>query len=301
MTGSCSDRVVRDLWHILGAIEELPRGQVKLTRLLGEPLALASDDTGSIHVWRPEGTTRQGEIFEPGSINKPLPVKLAYGYVWTSLGTPKPDLFAIPEYDEPDRRNVHCATFKVHVSAPRAVENFLDMGHFPFVHANYLGIEAKPEVKDYDVEISTERDEVLATRCRFFQPIAALSATGGMEVEYIYRVPHPYCAILYKSCPADEKRLDVVTLFLQPIDEEHVAANMLMSIVDHDSSDTAIKAFQQKIFGQDKPILENQIPKRLPLDPRAEMPVRADKSSIAYRRWLSQKGITYGCIPAAAA
>lgn len=301
MTGSCSDRVVRDLWHILGAIEELPRGQVKLTRLLGEPLALASGDMGAIHVWRPGETVRQGERFAPGSITEPLPVKLAYGYVWTSLGTPKPDLFAIPEYDEPDRRNVHCATFKVHVSAPRAVENFLDMGHFPFVHTNYLGIEAKPEVKDYDVEISTERDEVLATRCRFFQPMAALSATGGMEVEYIYRVPHPYCAILYKSCPADDKRLDVITIFLQPIDEEHVAAHLLMSIVDHDSSDTAIKAFQQKIFGQDKPILENQIPKRLPLDPRAEMPVRADKSSIAYRRWLSQKGVTYGCIPAAAA
>ena len=184
------------------------------------------------------------------------------------------------------------------MSAPRAVENFLDMGHFPFVHTNYLGIEAKPEVKDYTVEISPERDEVLATRCKFFQPMAALSATGGMEVEYIYRVPHPYCAILYKSCPADETRLDVITLFLQPIDEEHIAANMLMSIVDHESTDTAIKAFQQKIFGQDKPILENQIPKRLPLDPRAEMPVKADKSSITYRRWLSDKGITYGTIPA---
>ena len=255
---------------------------------------------GNIHAWRPAPGLRHGQRFEPALASSPLPVKLAFGYVWTSLGTPKPDLFPIPEYAEPDRRNVHCATFQVHVSAPRAVENFLDMGHFPFVHTNYLGIEEKPEVKDYTVEISAERDEVLATKCKFFQPMAALSATGGMEVEYIYRVPHPYCAILYKSCPADETRLDVIAIFLQPLDEEHVAANLLMSIVDHDSTDTAIKAFQQKIFGQDKPILENQIPKRLPLDPRAEMPVRADKSSISYRRWLTGKGITYGTIPAAA-
>ena len=35
------------------------------------------------------------------------------------------------------------------------------------------------------------------------------------------------------------------------------------------------------------------------LDPRAETPIRADKSAIAYRRWLSQKGITYGTIPMA--
>jgi hypothetical protein len=33
--------------------------------------------------------------------------------------------------------------------------------------------------------------------------------------------------------------------------------------------------------------------------PRAETPIRADKSAIAYRRWLSQKGINYGVIPQA--
>ena len=38
---------------------------------------------------------------------------------------------------------------------------------------------------------------------------------------------------------------------------------------------------------------------KLPLDPRSETPIRADKSAIAYRRWLSQKGITYGMIPQA--
>ena len=42
--------------------------------------------------------------------------------------------------------------------------------------------------------------------------------------------------------------------------------------------------------------LENQFPKKLPLDSRAETPIRADKSAIAYRRWLSQKGLTYGVI-----
>jgi len=62
----------------------------------------------------------------------------------------------------------------------------------------------------------------------------------------------------------------------------------------------AIRTFQQTIFGQDKPILENQVPSKLPLDPRAETPIRADKSAITYRRWLSRMGITYGVIPAAA-
>ena len=52
-------------------------------------------------------------------------------------------------------------------------------------------------------------------------------------------------------------------------------------------------------FAQDMPILENQYPKLLPLDPRAETPIRSDRASITYRRWLSDLGVTYGVIPAA--
>ena len=93
--------------------------------------------------------------------------------------------------------------------------------------------------------------------------------------------------------------MDVIAIFLQPISEEHIRAHMLLCVIDDDQHDSQIRRFQQTIFGQDKPILENQYPKRLPLDPRAETPIRADKSAIAYRRWLSQKGVTYGVIPAA--
>ena len=57
-----------------------------------------------------------------------------------------------------------------------------------------------------------------------------------------------------------------------------------------------MRHFQQLIFGQDKSILENQLPKRLPLDPRVETPIRADKSSIVYRRHLTDLGLRYGVI-----
>jgi phenylpropionate dioxygenase-like ring-hydroxylating dioxygenase large terminal subunit len=111
-------------------------------------------------------------------------------------------------------------------------------------------------------------------------------------------VPHPSCTILYKSCPFDEARQDVIGLFVQPLDEEHVRASMLLCVVEPVTSDTEIRRFQLGIFSQDKPILENQVPKRLPLSPGAETPIRADKSAIVYRRWLSDMGLTYGVIPA---
>jgi phenylpropionate dioxygenase-like ring-hydroxylating dioxygenase large terminal subunit len=276
---------ILDEWHVVGAVDELAPGALRRTRLLGRAIAVerAGDD---VTVRTAGGRT--------------LPALLRYGYVWTSLGAPQRDLFGLPEYAEPDRRNLNAATFGVHVSAPRAIENFLDMAHFPYVHTDILGAEPHTEVKDYDVEVSAERDEILATRCLFYQPRPAASAQGGADVEYVYRVPHPYCSVLYKSSPAAPDRMDVIALFLQPVDEEHVEANMLLSVIDHDNPDSYLRNFQQTIFAQDKPILENQMPKRLPLDPRAETPIRADKSSIAYRRWLREKGVTYGTIPAGA-
>jgi phenylpropionate dioxygenase-like ring-hydroxylating dioxygenase large terminal subunit len=92
--------------------------------------------------------------------------------------------------------------------------------------------------------------------------------------------------------------MDAIALFCQPIDEETVRAHMMLSLIDETNSPTAIRRFQQIIFGQDRPILENQFPKRLPLDPRAETPIRADKSSIVYRRWLTATGVNYGVIRA---
>ncbi|MBH0237705.1 aromatic ring-hydroxylating oxygenase subunit alpha [Methylobrevis albus] len=280
------DRVALDLWQVIGAVEDVPATGAATTVLMEETLAVSRGPAG-IAVHLPE----TGEA---------LPVLLRYGYVWTSLGTPPAELFPLPEWAEPDRRNLNAGTVGVHVSAPRAIENFLDMAHFPYVHTGILGAEPHTEVEDYDVEVSDSRDEVLATRCRFWQPMAATTATGAIMADYVYRVPHPYCAVLYKTCPAEPHRRDVIGILLQPVSEERVRAHLMLSLIDHDNPDTVLRRFQQTIFGQDKPILENQVPKKLPLDPRAETPIRADKSAVAYRRWLRQKGLTYGTIPAAA-
>jgi len=285
---NCSDPVALELWHPIAAIEDIPEQRSLRTRLLGESVEYTRHNDGS--------ATSVTVIHKDRS----LPVTLAYGYVWTCLGTPDKPLFDLPEYAEEDRRNVCAASVGVRVSAPRAVENFLDMGHFPFVHTDVLGAQPHTEVREYNVKLDEERDEILATQCQFYQPMAAAGATGGIMAEYIYRVPHPYCAVLYKSCPDDPSRLDVIALFVQPVDEENIRAHALVSVIDTKSTDIDIRMFQQNIFSQDKPILENQFPKRLPLDPRAETPIRADKSAIVYRRWLRSKGIAYGVIPAAA-
>ena len=292
----CADPVALDLWHPVAAVTDTAPGAVHETRLLEEPLSYAVTAGGEVCAWRPVPPLAPGSAFEAALVAEPLPAVSRFGYLWTSYGSPPDELFDLPEFHEPDRHNVCGATIGVRTSAPRAVENFLDMGHFPYVHTGYLGIEPHTEVADYDVNLSPDSSQILATRCQFFQPMGAVNSSGGMTVGYVYRVPHPYCAILYKSNPLDTSRSDVIALFCQPIDEVTIRAHMLMSMLD-DSDDRLIKWFQLLIFGQDKPILENQHPQRLPLEPRAETPIRADKMAIAYRRWLADMGLAYGVIP----
>lgn len=292
------DPAVRDLWHPVAALDELCQGGTVRTQLLDRSVAVTLDADGrpSARLEAEDGPAPDG-AGGGGPATGILPTKAAYEFAWTSLGAPTEEIFAIPEYDEPDRRNLSAGAIGVHVSAPRAVENFLDMGHFPYVHAGILGQAPRTEVLEYTVEVDPASNEVFARDCEFFQPYAAAVASGGQRSLYTYRVPHPYCVMLYKSCPIDSSRLDVIGLFVQSLSTDRVRAHTFLSVIDDQSSDCDLRRFQQHIFGQDKPILENQSPRLLPLDPADESSVRADRSSVTYRRWLSQLGVTYGVIP----
>jgi phenylpropionate dioxygenase-like ring-hydroxylating dioxygenase large terminal subunit len=137
-------------------------------------------------------------------------------------------------------------------------------------------------------------DELWATKCEFFQPMAAAAAAGGQISRYMYRVLTPFNVILYKTSPNAPNRWDVIALFVQPVEPDLSIAHPFMLMIDETSSDAELIGFQQMIFLQDKIVLENQRPRLLPLQPGRETPTRADLSSVLYRRWLKEKELTYG-------
>jgi phenylpropionate dioxygenase-like ring-hydroxylating dioxygenase large terminal subunit len=275
-----AEKAALDQWYCIEALTDIPTGRAA-NRLLGTDLVIVRNADGNISV------TIAGQ-------EAPLPTRQRYGYLWATLGTPAMDLLPIPEADETDRRVIVCGAISVKSSGLRIVENFLDMAHFPFVHTDILGAEPHTEVMQYTTEIRRDVDEVWATNCQFFQPQAALSATGGIVTQYMYRVANPFATILYKTCPNAANRWDVICLFVQPLDPDRCRAHPVMFLIDDTSALTDLIHFQQLIFLQDRIILENQRPRLLPLDPRTEIPTRADATSIAYRRWLKEKGVTYG-------
>lgn len=249
------------------------------TQLLGNAITLGRDGEG---------------FFVRDAAGKSLPTIERYGHLWTSPGQPNKDLFTIPEAEAADRRLVDCGSVKVKCSPLRAVENFLDIAHFPFVHTDILGAEPHTEVERYDVEIREEEDEVWATRVKFYQPQAAQSADGGITTDYMYRVAEPTVAVLYKTCPPRPGEWDIITLFVQPLTEEWCEVWPWMALYDDTTPQADLVSFQQMIFMQDRSILESQIPRKLPLDPGLEVPTQADLTSVVYRRWLKKLGYTYG-------
>lgn len=268
---------IRDEWYPVAMFSQV-RQTDRDTLLLGEPIRV------TLHEGQPM-VTASGRV---------LPSQVRYGHVWTSLGTPARPLFDIPEADQPGRRLVDVGLVRVKCSPLRAVENFLDIAHFPFVHTDILGAEPHTEVGRYDVAIREEVDEVWATKVQFYQPQAAKSAAGGITTEYMYRVPSPTVSVLYKTCPPRPGEWDVITLFVQPLTETLCEVWPWMALFDDTTSLTDLIHFQQTIFLQDRSILENQQPSLLPLDPGLEIPTRADLTSVAYRRWLKRRGYTYG-------
>ncbi|AGT10288.1 aromatic ring-hydroxylating oxygenase subunit alpha [Paracoccus aminophilus] len=273
-----NDPVIRNEWYPVAMASSVNAGIERQTMLLGEP----------IRVYK--GAQGPAVVAADGSV---LAVKVAYGHVWASFGKPA-KLFEIPEADQPGRRLVDVGAVRVKCSPLRAVENFLDIAHFPFVHTDVLGAEPHTEVYRYQVEIREDVDEVWATKVKFYQPQAAKSAEGGIETDYLYRVAAPTCAVLYKTCPPRPEEMDVIGIFVQPLTEELCDAWPWMALFDDDSELADMIQFQQMIFLQDRSILENQLPRKLPLDPGLEIPTRADMTSIAYRRWLKKRGFTYG-------
>ena len=290
----CSDPVILNQWHPVAAVGEIPPATIEETLLLGEAIAYTRDGDGNPLAWRVDETPTSGA--RSVDANRRLPIRTDFGYLWTSIGTPPAWLFSLPEVDEPGRIVHNAITVGINVSAPRAVENFLDVAHLAFVHPGSLGEQPHTEIRDY--QVTTVDGDIWASDIQIYQPKMAAGSTSAALAEYIYRVPHPHCAVLYKRAETASGRMDIYAGFVHALSEERIRLHLFDCVVEGSATAGAVRRFVQTIVGQDKSILENQNPKRLPLDPRAETPVRADKSSIAYRRYLTEIGLDYGVIRA---
>lgn len=217
------------------------------------------------------------------------PCEARHGLLWLappgSAGSPP----SVPGW--PDRQLL-CGPFDVATSAPRVVENFLDTAHFAFVHEGSLGDRGHAEVPAYEV-LADELGRPGVPHYRAWQPRARADATGGAWVSYRYQLLTPFAAVLHKQAEGDAPR-EAYALWVQPLDEETSRAWFTIATDAASPADAELLAFQAAVFAEDRPVLESQRPRRLPLGPGAEAHSTADRLSAAYRRWLLAQPQRYG-------
>lgn len=321
-------------WHPVVLSEAVAAAPVAV-QLLGHDLVLWRDATGAVHAWRDQCPHRGARLslgrVQGGQLECPyhgwrfdaqarcvhvpaLPAftppathcahahgaQEAHGLVWVRLENGEADGdTALPVFTaETDARlrKLNCGPYDVAASAPRIVENFLDMAHFGFVHEGSLGMRSAAAIDDYTVQLTPTG--LLATQCKAWQPQSNLHSTAPAQVEYTYEVTGPYAAVLTKVPDAAAVAIagyrESIALYICPITPETSRVWFRLAVADFESTDDTLRAFQHGIFMQDKPVLESQRPARLPLDARAELHTAADKASAAYRRHLKNLGITFG-------
>ncbi|WP_077618018.1 aromatic ring-hydroxylating oxygenase subunit alpha [Bacillus sinesaloumensis] len=319
------DQVLRNQWVVAARAEDI-KDDPQQVIVLGERIVLFRTEEG-IHAFKDlcihrgaalsQGCVKDGQLVCPyhgweydseGTCTKipqlpegrkiPLKAKAIkfscreeYGYVWVNLNNNNPEMFTYQPFIDKSYHNVLWGQTEVNANPPRIVENFLDVGHLAFVHEGFLGVQEKPVISDYQVHQVEER--IYSDEIAIFQPDP--DGTGvSKDVYYTYEVFNPLVVQFTKRDPDSDNKMTIV-LMIQPITEGKSIAHGIISFnYETGTTDEETIQFQDMIFAQDKPIVENQKPEDLPLDLQVELSLKSDRMSIAYRQYLKKLGVTLG-------
>lgn len=318
-----NDPILINDWHPVAPVQELAATGMINVRLLGQELVIWRAD-GEIRAWQDlcihrgarlslgkvkgdtlacpyHGWVYNGEgncIHIPAHPDQVPPAKartksyhaqICYDLVWVCLGEPRNPVPVFPEWTDATYRKLLCGPYRINAHGPRIIENFLDVGHFPFVHEGILGVQTHPEIADYTAEIGPNGVE--AKGVRIYQPDPYGTGVGDV-VAYTYRVLRPLTAYLLKESEGPSFSI-LVTITPHEALQSTMWMWMAMNY-GHDLPAAELIAWQDSIAFQDVPIVESQRPELLPLDLQAELHLRSDRTAIAYRKWLNELGLSFG-------
>jgi phenylpropionate dioxygenase-like ring-hydroxylating dioxygenase large terminal subunit len=216
-----------------------------------------------------------------------------YGLIWACMLEPCVGLPECPVLEDPSYRYLRIGMQSWKTSAARQVENFMDVSHFPFVHAGTFGNPDITEVPPVDVQ---QTPQGLHYDFPYLAANPQGSPLGGNEViqRYTtYDVTLPFIVQLTIGYPEKgEGSAHVAFDMASPVSARQtniffVAARNFDSHIPGEE----IITYDLSIAAEDRPIVEGQRPEELPLDLSEELHVQADAVTIAYRRRLRELGL----------
>ncbi len=213
-----------------------------------------------------------------------------YGLVWLCIGTPRAGVPDFPHAGDADYVLRHEFLEEWAASAPRVVDNSLDISHVAWVHRGTVGDPEFPMLPPFEVE---RHRHGLRFHLTYVSKVsAAQKANLGMDVDYAERstfvdLVQPLCftAILRYANGVEH----VLYKGASPIDDHRSLFWQL--VARNDAPDEArwatIVGMDRAVTGEDRPILEG-IPADFPLQTTTEVHTRSDRMTVEYRRLLGE-------------
>jgi vanillate O-demethylase monooxygenase subunit len=218
-----------------------------------------------------------------------------YGLVWVALAEPRWPLPEVPELEDGAWTVVPAGPYRWRCDAARQVENFTDLGHFPWVHPGLLGDPDRPVVPRHEV-----RTEGHVLHYSIVRPEAPNTgefpvfgnAQAGPPVRHSrYELHLPYTIVLRLGWGGE--RGMVYFFASQPVAADRCAGYVMIGRnYNLEQPAQVIKDFEDTIFGQDQVVVESQRPERVPFDLAAELHLKFDAVAVAYRKAMRGLGLS---------
>ena len=320
---------LRACWHPVAFSRDLA-GQPVRADLLGEPLVLwrgqdrrprahsdvcvhrgtalslgrVADDelVCAYHGWRYRADGRCvaiPQLEDPSRV--PVKARIAayrcqerYGLVWVAIEEPRWPLPEVPELEDGSWAVVTAGPYRWRCDAARQVENFTDLGHFPWVHPGLLGDPDRPVVPRHEVRTDGHVLHYTIVRPEAANPadfpVFGNEQAGPPERRSRYELHLPYTIVLRLGWGG--ARGMVYFFASQPVTADRCAGYVLIGRnYNLDQPERVLQEFEDTIFGQDQLVVESQRPEQVPFDLAAELHLKFDAVAVAYRKAMRALGL----------
>lgn len=220
------------------------------------------------------------------------PVRQAYGHVWTCLQEPYLPLPELPLEPDAGWAFGHGVPHDLRCGVRQLTENFRDISHFPFVHGTSMGAGTEQVVAPYRLVRDGWRLE-WTMRTRLGGTALDGNEALANEIELTHAVSLPMAATIRTRFPDGGRRF--LAQFATPISDCGQRVRLFWTLgIDrvvqeqHGVPLPQMMEYEQQIFAEDYPIVENQRPAEAPLDLHSQVHTRADRYSILYRRMYAE-------------
>jgi vanillate O-demethylase monooxygenase subunit len=214
------------------------------------------------------------------------------GLIWLAPQQPWSPLPALSEFDDPAFGKVILRPQTWRAGAAQMTENFLDVSHFPFVHAGTFGIESDAIIPPFSVD----RDGLTFSfnydhRFRNGEEVAKLH--GAVAPEQRRRISSEFFPPFGVIFRVDYEETGVTTVVFSvavPVDPSSSRLFVILFGTDLLPETLAeAREFEEKILWEDQVILEayRESDRAMVLELDAQYHTAADKMTVEYRRVMA--------------